>query len=621
MKVSITGASNFVNRMFEACGNYQWAREFLKNSREAGAKKVEFGIEWQAVEKLGIYRRTIADDGCGMSRKELLDFFSTLGLGGKTIGGVHDNFGVGAKVAALPWNPEGLVVISYKDSQASMIHIVLEPESNEYELVEYVTEAGNTCVIDPSTVDWPSTDVKWHDIAPNWCRQHGTIVVLLGSEEYPDTVLGNYRAAERDIKGLSVYLNTRFWDLSDMEVKVAELRSDKKNSWPLSREEKDDTRRPNNRTIMGAKYYLSDVASSTSKLVASDVMFLDEERVAAEWYLWEGERPAIHMYAKKPGYVAVRYKDELFELTSNKPMFRNFGVSESKVQQNLTIILEPELYDPISSPWGVHPDQSRNHLLFTGGGDKGISMPMSDWGLEFAENMPLAILEAIKKVRGDVAGSIESEEYRRRLQDKFGSRWTVRKMVVVKPDSKENKIAGTATKDETPVPDMIVPIKPRSKRKRPKTVQHVRLLAKPGSDGQAVEMDVPVDVPRYRYAEADDFEQPWHLASWVPNDQGGPTVFINQESPMLLEAIKYHQDHYPDVYADDVRKTVMEVYGEVAVAKIAHSQKLVMRVSEQELDQTYRNEPALTVALMGLLAEDMLIGVRLGKLGKKKSVA
>ena len=35
MKVSITGASNFVNHMFEACGNYQWARELLKNSLEA----------------------------------------------------------------------------------------------------------------------------------------------------------------------------------------------------------------------------------------------------------------------------------------------------------------------------------------------------------------------------------------------------------------------------------------------------------------------------------------------------------------------------------------------------------------------------------------------------------
>ena len=73
-KIAIVGASHFVNRMFEACGNYQWAREFLKNSLEAGATKVEFGIEWQAVEKHGIYRRTIIDNGLGMSKDELLTF-------------------------------------------------------------------------------------------------------------------------------------------------------------------------------------------------------------------------------------------------------------------------------------------------------------------------------------------------------------------------------------------------------------------------------------------------------------------------------------------------------------------------------------------------------------------
>src|SRR5712672_1832292 len=103
MKVLITGASNFVNRMFEACGTYQWAREFLKNSLEADASRVEFGIEWQAVEKLGVYRRSVIDDGIGMNRDELLRFFSKLGEGAKKIGGVHDNFGVGAKIASLPW--------------------------------------------------------------------------------------------------------------------------------------------------------------------------------------------------------------------------------------------------------------------------------------------------------------------------------------------------------------------------------------------------------------------------------------------------------------------------------------------------------------------------------------
>ena len=353
-KLAIVGASHFVNRMFEACGNYQWAREFLKNSLEAGATKVEFGIEWQAVEKAGVYRRVISDNGSGMTHDELLRFFSTLGEGVKRIGGIHDNFGVGAKIASLPWNPEGLVVISYKDGRPSMIQIELDPDSAEYELVEFETETGNTYVINPAEIDW-GTEVNWCNVAPEWARQNGTTVVLLGSEEAPDTVLGNPKAGENAIKGLSVYLNSRFWDLTHVEVVVVELRNERKALWPTGPSDRDDARRPNNRRIMGAKYYLADIQAKDARLAATGVVPLDQNRVNARWYLWEGERPAVHSYAKKPGYIAIKYKDELFELTNHKAHFRWFGVADAKVQSNLFVVLEPDLFDPQLSMWGVHP--------------------------------------------------------------------------------------------------------------------------------------------------------------------------------------------------------------------------------------------------------------------------
>lgn len=75
------------------------------------------------------------------------------------------------------------------------------------------------------------------------------------------------------------------------------------------------------------------------------------------------------------------------------------------------------------------------------------------------------------------------------------------------------------------------------------------------------------------------------------------------------------------MYAEEVSSTVRQVFGEVAACKIAHSQKLAKRVTEEELDRDYRSEPALTVGLMGLLAEESVIAQRLGKLGKKKASA
>jgi hypothetical protein len=128
-------------------------------------------------------------------------------------------------------------------------------------------------------------------------------------------------------------------------------------------------------------------------------------------------------------------------------------------------------------------------------------------------------------------------------------------------------------------------------------------------------------VPKFRFVGRDEFDHPWHLALWLPNDPDGPTVLINEDSPILSEAIRHHQEQYPDVYAEEVAKIVRDTYGEVAVCKIAHSQKLASQVPEEDLDQIYRSEAALTISLMGLLAEESLIGQRLGKLGRKKAVA
>ena len=346
-------------------------------------------------------------------------------------------------------------------------------------------------------MDW-GDDINWGAVAPDWAREHGTIVILLGSEEAPDTVLGNPKAGEKDIKGLSVYINTRFWDLSQTEVAVVELRSERKTSWPQGTKDRDDARRPNRRQIMGAKYYLTDIKSQSGTLSASFSLPLDDGRVIAHWYLWEGERPAIHSYAKKSGYIAIRYKDELFELTNHKAHFRWFGIAEAKVQQNLTIVLEPQLFDPQIGFWGIHPDQSRNRLNFTGNGEKGVALPLSDWGLEFAESMPDEIREAVRNARSGGANSLEDEEYRRRLQDKFGDRWRIKQVVQAKQGEMNTRQAdATTTAVET---DREVTVRSRrAKRKRTKTVHLIRFRATEGGTGEGVEREVAVDVPKFRF--------------------------------------------------------------------------------------------------------------------------
>ncbi len=610
MKVEITGASNFVNRMFEACGPYQWARELLQNSVEAGAKRVEFGIEWQAVQKLGVYRRTVVDDGGGMDAEQLRAFFSTLGAGSKAIGDIHSNFGIGAKIATLPWNPSGVVVISYKNGIGSMIWIVLDEESEEYELVEFTDDAGEKrVVIEPMIVD----GVDWSALRPSWLTDHGTIVVMLGEPSKPHTILG---MSGEEIKGVSLYLNSRYADLSGVDVRVAEPRSEKKSRWPKSPE--DPKERINVRRIWGARHYLeTDPDFPAGRLAASGTLPLDGGRVKAHWFLWSGERKSLHTYAREGGYVAIQYSGELYSLTTNKAHFRWFGIVESSVQHDVTILIEPPSYRPGEpSAYGVYPEQSRNRLLFAGDGEKGSELPITKWAYEFAENMPIEIRDAITAARGNEDTGTINDEYRKRLLDRFGNRWTQPSAVLL--DS-EGKHAGSEApqplatrkggeREATPREPEDTDTRVRKKAERPTDPNGRPLNDKQGTSEVR---NRPVDIPKYRFSHKDEFEEPWHLALWSPHEADGPTVCINVDSPILQEIIEYRQSLYPEIYAEEIANEIRRAFGEIATCKIAHSQRLAKLVPEERLDEEYRNERALTISLMGLIAEESLIVQRL----------
>jgi hypothetical protein len=679
VKLRITNASKFTDRFFDAAGPYQWARECLVNAVEAGAKNVHFGIEWEGVEHEGVYRRYVADDGCGMDETELVEFFSTLGTGAKPIGGVHKNFGVGAKIATLPWNPKGVVVLSWKNGKASMIWMQLDVDTGDYELREFDTGAGATCVIDPEQ-EQPEGDIDWSRLKENlnelsrsgtlksdrtdFIEGHGTIIVFLGSDEYPDTVLGNAAAGENAIKGLSVYLNTRFWSLDSVKVTVAELRSEKKSNWPQGPGDREDARRPNNRTTLGARHFLSDFVSTqegAGKAGPNGEVKLDEGRVLAEWFLWDGKRPTtIHAYAKEDGYVAVHYMGELYEITSQKHSFRRFGIVEPEVMRRLTIIMTPQLYQPSNGRWGIHPDTSRNRLIFTGNGEKGVPLPIDNWAEEFANNLPDPILEAIKAARGGSdAATLEDPEYRRRLAEKFGKRWNIPILVKAAPEDAGDRLPITLTGDTVKVyahrkkiRTVLVKRKRNPPTSRPTPDTHVsnpdgsrgplRQLAQQeyrqrytsdreegvfdeNGTGEGVELNRELDIPRIRYTNPREtgFDKPWHLALWQRREPttGHPTVFINTESPILEQIVRYHAAHYPPHLIDDVRQTIHKVFGEVAACKIAHAQKLTAGpdgITVQELDETYLSEEALTTGLMGLIAEESLIGQRLGRIGPRR---
>lgn len=630
LPMKTAGTQHFIERTYREGGTFQWVREAYKNSQEAAATKVRFGIEWQAVENLGVYRRVIADDGIGMDADELVAFFNTFGGGGKPIGEAHENFGIGVKTSLLPWNRHGIVVVSWVDGEASMIWVQRDAETGEYGLrlfdIEEDGEISIESVVTPFEDEEHGCD--WSQVKPEWLHEHGTVLVLLGNGPSDNTVLGDPNREESAIKGISAYLNKRLWTLPDgMVLTVDELRTQDRSNWPPSEEVAHKSqanpeldRRTNMRTVMGAKNFIDYPRKLEGGQLANSGTQRLRDGTEIDWFLWEGNRPTgLDSYAAAAGYIAALYQGELYDVTSHHATYRSFGVSESAVRQNLWLIVRPPQFEE-GTRFGVYPKTDRNSLLLRGGPNPGGPLPINEWGNEFADSMPEAIHNAIVKVRaGAGGGTLEDPTWRARLMARFGARWRVM-MRRVHP----NGVLGVTPDQAGSDPVRRGPRKVKRRRKPRNGTARVKtglggalILGQENGDKPAEDARVGGGLPSYRRVPGTDFE-PGMLAVWKPKDDENPAgvVLLNIDHPVLRQVVEHWQAQFPEHYSEEIFQDVTGVYGEVAVSKVAHSAAMRSIIPVDVIEEKLRSPEALTMALLGLLAEEAVIAPRIG--GKYK---
>ena len=624
------GTEHFIDRTYREGGTYQWVRETLVNAIEADATRIEYGVEWQAVENQGVYRRVIADNGQGMTGPELVEFFNTFGGGGKPIGGLHENFGVGAKTSLLPWNQYGLVVISWVEGQPSMIWVRHDSETGEYGLRLEQTEDPDSGFFSLDEVYRPYADEEhgcnWSAVKPDWIDHHGTVLILLGNDATDDTVLGDPGRPEQDIKGISSYLNRRLWEIPEgVQIAVDELRTQDRLQWPdsegMAHSPEATDRRTNLRTIRGARHFIEYPveAFKAGRLSAGGTVNLSDG-TAIDWYLWDGPRPQVGSYAAVGGYIAALYRNELYDVSLHPATFRSFGISEGAVRSRLWLVVRPPEASEGTKQFGVFPRADRNALHILGGPNAGGPLPMNEWGSEFADKMPSEILAAIKLARANGEGTITDSTWRDRLADRFGSRWRIARL----RGRRGGPLTVTPTSGGT---------RPGRRAVRPIVRKRQAPAGVGGSTGQmntgrlpgleeAKSSSVAGAIPHYRRVGADDVETAM-LAAWQPNDPEYPegVVLLNVEHPVLVEQIEFFQAQYPDHYADAIAENVIAAYGEIAVAKVAHSEHLKGLHPSSVIEQQFRSGSALTMSLLGLISEEAVIAPRLGRLGVKRRSA
>ena len=405
------------------------------------------------------------------------------------------------------------------------------------------------------------------------------------------------------------------WTIPEgVQVHVDEVRTNEPGGWPPSEKVAHGPipprgapdRRTNRREIRGARYYIAYPDTKEGRLALTGTVQLGD-KTEVDWYLWEGGRPRIQSYAAIGGYIAALYRNELYDVGSHHSTYRTFGVSEQSVRSRLWLIIRPPEFDDTTKQ-GVYPKTDRNSLLLRGGPDAGGPLPMNDWAGAFAETMPAELVEAIRAARGGQAGTLD-ESWRERLAERFGLRWRIPRLRV--------RASGTETVDPALAGTLPRATKARRSKRSGRlggghggTQGTPTLGSKPG-DLPASRTKVAGGIPSYRTVPANELTNGM-LAAWHPNDPEFPegVVLINREHPVLLAEIERWQGQFADVHAEAIRQDVIDAYGQIAVAKVAHSEQLKGLLASRTVNDDLRSEAALTMALLGLVAEEAVIAPR-----------
>ncbi len=367
LPMSVDNVGFLLDRLGEDCAPLQYLRELTQNSIEAIERTGEPGtitwdVDWISYDLGGgPMKLCLTDTGDGMTGEEMQKFINQLSSSGVKQS-FSSNYGVGAKIAAATRNPAGVVYQSWKNGDGYMILLDKNLESGNYGLRQWELDDGTFSFHFPME----------NDVKPDTIDDHGTKVILLGSEPDSSTIEPPKEAAAPS-RWISKYLNTRYFTFPENVVVKA------REGWDFPRSDKD---RNVLRTITGQKRYLDQHCEK------SGVHSLEAARV--HWWILKDE-PAISNnsgFIESAGHAAALYQNELYDRATARAgtaMIQQFGILFGV--RFVVLYVEPTPDDPES----MTTNTARTTLLLNK--DK---LPWSDWAYEFRQTMPKELSDFVK---------------------------------------------------------------------------------------------------------------------------------------------------------------------------------------------------------------------------------
>lgn len=593
IRVTDDSVAPLIDRAYRESGPSQYVRELVQNALEATATQVEIGPEWQAAERSGVWRFMIADNGRGMTPEQLEAYLGSFGAGGRSIGGLHENFGIGSKTSTLPWNYRGVVILSYTTEcpGGAMLWLEYDAQSNQYGMKE-LTDDGDVVATPFDGTDDPDVlGIDWSTVAPEWVREkQGTVVVLLGNTGRENTLWG--KKGDDALRSIRKYVNTRYWKLpEDVTIRVTELHGI--DDLPKSRHEAftrrgDGWQKANVIAARGA----GDFAEQDLK--ASDCVTL-KDGTKVHWFL-KNKKPSEGGGARFPhGFVATLYKNELYNVTRQGAgrVFRAWGISHTNVYERLVLVVEPS---PANKGKGVFPSQARAGLLMQSG-DEAVELPWDDWREEFRERLPEEIArELVEASRQAKTSSNERlKELERRIRERYKQAARV-----THEDGDDSVDTGCGAG----------PQGANRKRSRPHASrQNTGVLR--GPRPARMTDNGTTSIPDVEWCSADEMgEDQQHMgAVWNEPGQVHPRglIMANEDFGPLASLVKDLQKLWHASYEERIEEVVREEIAVAMQAKVAEFRSALpesdKRWKAHDVREQLQNSSLLTFAMVGFAHE------------------
>jgi hypothetical protein len=394
MKVDNTAF--LIDKLAADCAPLQFVRELTENAIQAiqarrergwaGEGQVIWDVDWHLVEKEGVYKLEISDNGTGMSGPEIQKYINHLASSGRQQD-IQKNFGLGAKITACVHNPDGLIYKSWVEGDG-VLAILCREEQAGYGLRQLDAPDGGIAHFIPVEDAAKSGHID----------SCGTSVTLMGRSRNEDT----FMPPDAKNKWLIKYLNDRYFEFpAGVTIQVRNFQKTDRAGWPKSRGQKmGEESGSQMRTISGMRYFLD---GNTEKKGVKDL-------TGAKLHWWVFPKAGVSQADiwESRAHCAALYQRELYDFTRGRAgtaRIKEFGIPIGT--QRVVLYVEPDPNSP-----DIFADTGRSNLK-----KAGESLPWAEWAAEFRADLPAELKAMMDDEIAASKSEDNSENNRARLKE------------------------------------------------------------------------------------------------------------------------------------------------------------------------------------------------------------